>query len=158
MTASGDAAGGGASARKAPACVAVAAAGAEQGSTGLDYRAGISRETAGARAICLQLVRVAPGARAAAHLHEGHETALYVLEGEVVTWYGERLERWVVTGPGDFAYIPAGLPHVPANYGAEEAVAVVARTDPKAQESVVVLPELDALPHLAAPPPAREHP
>ncbi len=150
----GEASGAGASARAEVACVVVAAAGAEPGSTGLEYRAGISRETAGASGISLQLVRLPPGARAGAHLHEGHETALYVLEGEVVTWYGERLERWIVTGPGDFAYIPAGVPHVPANYGAEEAVAVVARTDPNAQESVLALPELDALPHLAAPPPA----
>ena len=133
-------------------CVVVRAAGRATGATGLDYFAGISRESAGARALCLQVVRVPPGGRARAHYHDGHETALYVLEGEVVTWYGSRLEKYVITGPGDFAYIPAGVPHVPANYATDEAVAVIARTDPHAQESVVATPELDGLDHLRSRP------
>lgn len=43
---------------------------------------------------------------------------------------GERLEQHA----GDFLYIPAGTPHLPVN--------------PNEQESVVLLPELDGLPHL----------
>jgi uncharacterized RmlC-like cupin family protein len=131
-----------------PDCVVVRARDCETGSTGLDYLSGISRESVGAESLCLQLVRVPPGASARAHCHDGHETAAYVLEGEVVTWYGPRLEKYAVTGPGDFVYIPAGVPHLPVNYGSSEAVAVIARTDPKAQESVVAMPELDALEHL----------
>lgn len=47
---------------------------------------------------------------------------------------------------GDFMYIPPGVPHVPVNASAAEpARAVVARTDPNEQESVVLLPDLDAL-------------
>lgn len=133
-------------------CVVVRTGAAEPGATGLGYFVGICSETAGSQRLCLQLVRVPAGGRASAHAHAGHETALYVLEGEVVTWYGERLERSVVTGPGDFAYIPPGVPHLPANYGASEAVAVIARTDPHAQESVLPLPDLDGLPHLLEPP------
>jgi uncharacterized RmlC-like cupin family protein len=133
-------------------CVVVRAGARSSGATGLDYLAGITHESAGAAGLCLELVRVPPGARARAHYHERHETALYVLEGEVVTWYGSALERHVVTGPGDFAYIPPGVPHAPANYGGVEAVAVLARTDPHAQESVVPLPDLDDLVHLGAPP------
>jgi uncharacterized RmlC-like cupin family protein len=46
------------------------------------------------------------------------------------------------------AYIPAGVPHLPINASADEPVTcIVARTDPNEQESVVVLPELDALAH-----------
>jgi uncharacterized RmlC-like cupin family protein len=135
-------------------CIVVGAATEVAGETGLEYLAGVTSESAGTQGICLQLVRVPPGARAKAHYHERHETAIYVLEGEVVTWYGRELERHVVTGPGDFAYIPPGVAHVPANYGAVEAVAVLARTDPHAQESVVPVPELDALRHLDAPPAA----
>jgi hypothetical protein len=52
---------------------------------------------------------------------------------------------------GDFIHIPAGVPHLPANRGTETVEAVIARTDPNEQESVVVLPELDALPHLPPP-------
>lgn len=133
-------------------CVVVRSGSTEPGPTGLGYFVGVCSETAGSERLCLQLVRVPPGGRAKAHSHEGHETAVYVLEGEVVTWYGERLERWVVTGCGDFAYIPPAVPHVAANYAAVEAVAVIARTDPHAQESVVALPALDELPHLRNPP------
>jgi uncharacterized RmlC-like cupin family protein len=135
------------------ACVVVGAVAGATGATGLDYLTGISRESSGSRGLCLQLVRVPPGGRARAHYHEGHETAAYVLEGEVVTWYGPRLELHATAGPGDFLFIPAGVPHVPVNYGTVAAVAVIARTDPHAQESVVALPELDDLEHLAARPP-----
>lgn len=47
---------------------------------------------------------------------------------------------------GDFLYIPAGVPHLPANQSkTQPCIAVIARTDPNEQESVVLLPELDAL-------------
>jgi uncharacterized RmlC-like cupin family protein len=47
---------------------------------------------------------------------------------------------------GEFIYIPAGVPHLPVNPSRTEPVtAVIARTDPNEQESVVLLPELDAL-------------
>ena len=81
-----------------------------------------------------------------AHKHEKHETAIYVLSGVSGTYYGERLEHHVVGRAGDFLYIPAGLPHLPYNLSASEpCVAIVARTDPNDQESVVMLPELDGL-------------
>jgi uncharacterized RmlC-like cupin family protein len=133
-------------------CVVVRVGDSKGGATGLDYLVGISAETAGARRLCLQLVGIPPGGRASAHLHREHESALYVLEGEVVMWYGERLERHAVTRAGDFLFVPAGVAHLPANYGSVAARAVLARSDPNAQESVVALPELDALPHLARPP------
>ena len=86
-----------------------------------------------------------PGARAKAHMHEAHETAIFCVSGAVDTWYGERLEHHVVVKAGDLFYIPAGVPHLPANRGSEPASAVIARTDPNEQESVVLLPELDGL-------------
>lgn len=64
-------------------------------------------------------------------------------------WFGERLEAKLVARSGDFLYIPAGVPHLPANASVTEpAVAVLARTDASEQESVVALPALDTLPHL----------
>jgi uncharacterized RmlC-like cupin family protein len=55
--------------------------------------------------------------------------------------------RGTVSRPaGDFVYIPAGMPHLPYNSSqTETCTAVVARTDPDEQESVVLLPELDEL-------------
>ena len=94
----------------------------------------------------MQLLTVPPGARAKAHKHERHETAIHVLSGEVGMWYGERLENHMVTSAGDFVYIPADTPHLPYNLSqTEPAIAVVARTDPNEQESVVMLPELDGI-------------
>ena len=99
-----------------------------------------SVESVGAKAIHLELLTLPPRGRAKAHLHERHETAIYVISGETITYFGERLEQQFVSRAGDFVYIPANMPHLPVNPSAtESAVAVVARTDPNEQESVVLL-------------------
>ena len=129
-----------------PVCARLRAGEPFTGRQGFTYAAAISAETVGAAAIHMQLLTVPPGAKAKAHKHERHETAIYVLSGEVGMWYGERLEYHMVTRAGDFLYIPADVPHLPYNRSqTEPAVAVVARTDPNEQESVVMLPELDAV-------------
>ena len=116
------------------------------GKQGFTYAAAISAETAAASAIHMQLLTVPPGARAHAHKHEAHETAIYVLSGEVGMYYGEKLENHMVTRPGDFVYIPANVPHLPYNLSSTEpCTAVISRTDPNEQESVVLLPELDLI-------------
>ena len=120
--------------------------------TGFEYRAGVVAETVACERIALQLVRIQPGVRSQAHSHGEHESAAYVLEGEVVTWFGEGLLKHATARPGDFVYIPANVPHVAANYGDVDAVALMARTDPAAQESVESFPQLDRLAHLLQPP------
>jgi uncharacterized RmlC-like cupin family protein len=115
-----------------------------QGKQGLFYAPGISAESAGAKGIHLQIVTLPPGARAKAHKHAAHETAIYALSGVSGMWYGEQLEHHVVVKAGDFLYIPADMPHLPYNPSATETcVAIIARTDPNEQESVVLLPHLD---------------
>jgi len=58
-------------------------------------------------------------------------------------WYGERLEQHLIARAGEFLYIPANMPHLPYNLSVSEScVAVIARTDPNDQESVVLLSEL----------------
>lgn len=116
------------------------------GKQGLQYAVGISAESAGARGIHMQLVTIPPGGRARAHKHATHETAIYALTGESHVWHGERLEQHSIVKPGDFFYIPADVPHLPYNPSATEpVVAVIARTDPNEQESVVLLPELESI-------------
>ncbi len=108
----------------------------------IDYFPGISAESAGATGICMHLLTIPPGGRARGHYHERHETAIYVLSGEAEMWYGEGLRERLTVRAGDFLYIPAGVPHLPANLSQTEPVkAVVARTDPNEQESVVLVPE-----------------
>jgi uncharacterized RmlC-like cupin family protein len=130
-------------------CVLVRAGAAAEGVTGVSYAAGVSAATTGSLGLCLELATLPPGAVGRAHLHADHESAAYVLDGTFVLWFGEQLEENVVGRPGDFLYIPAGVPHLPANGSqTDPAVAVLARTDPHEQESAVPLPELDELPHL----------
>ncbi len=130
-------------------CVLVQVGEAAEGRTGVTYAAGISAPSAGASGLCLQLASIPPGARARAHQHDQHESAAYVIEGEMVFRFGERLEHTLIAHPGDFIYIPSGLPHLVVNGSdSEAAAAVLARTDPNEQEDVTELPELDALPHL----------
>jgi uncharacterized RmlC-like cupin family protein len=129
-------------------CTIIRPGGSYSGQQGLDYGAGISAESAGSRGICMHRLTMEPGQRARAHLHEDHESSIYVISGTAELWYGPTLEHHAVIEAGDFVHIPAGVPHVPANTSGAPVEAVIARTDPNEQESVVLLPELDALPHL----------
>jgi uncharacterized RmlC-like cupin family protein len=128
-----------------PICRVVRPGSTYAGKQGFDYVAGISAESTGAKGICMHLLTIPPGVRAKAHLHESHETAIYALSGETEMWYGDRLEQHMVIRPGDMLYIPAGMPHLPANVSDRPATAIITRTDPNEQESVVLLPELEDL-------------
>ncbi len=113
------------------------------GRQGLTYSVGVNRENVGAEHLCMHLLRIPPGGRAKAHRHDAHETAIFLISGEVEMLHGEHLRERMTIRPGDFVYIPAGVPHLPINTGSVEALGVLSRTDPFEQESVVLLPELD---------------
>nr|WP_324170035.1 cupin domain-containing protein [Ruegeria sp. NA] len=126
-------------------CVKLRPGESYSGKQGFDYFEGIARETVGSQAICMHLLTVPPGGRARAHKHETHETAIYVISGSAKMYWGDRLEHVMETQAGDLIYIPSNTPHLPFNDGNEPAVAVIARTDPNEQESVVLIPELEDL-------------
>ena len=89
----------------------------------------------------MNLVVFPPGASAEPHYHDGFETAIYLLAGRVETRFGVGLAHRVLNEPGDFLYIPAGVPHQPRNLSATEpATALVARNTADEQESVVLYP------------------
>ena len=103
----------------------------------LPYFIGISKATAGAKGISMNLVVIPPGASAKPHIHRGYESAIYLLEGRVETRYGPGLRKSVINEAGDFIFIPADVPHQPINLSATEpARAIVARNDPNEQEHV----------------------
>lgn len=114
------------------------------GKQGLDYLAGISAESAGATGICMHLLEMPPGATSRPHYHEAHETAIFTLEGVAEMRHGPQLEHVMRIEAGDFVYIPAGVPHQPYNPTDTTVRAVLARTDPNEQESVVLLDDPDA--------------
>ncbi len=126
-----------------PTCHLIRPNSTYEGKQGLSYFAGIAAETVGSSGICMHLLTIPPGARAKAHLHESHETAIYVLSGEVHTWYGDNLEEHII--------VQRRRPLLHSSRRAASAgqserrpgIAVIARTDPNEQESVVLLPELD---------------
>jgi len=123
-------------------CVVVRGGAAFTGRQGLRYFEGISAQSAGAERLCMHRLVIPPGGRANPHLHEDHESAVFVLSGAAEMRYGAGLAERLTMGPGDFLYIPAGVPHQPANLSATEpCTAVIARTDPNEQESVVLLDE-----------------
>lgn len=128
------------------ACKLVRAGESFIGKQALQYNVGISAESVGSKAIHMQIVTIPPGARAKAHKHKAHETAIYALTGVSHVWHGNKLEHHTIVRPGDFLYIPADVPHLPYNPSdAEPVVALIARTDSNEQESVDLLPELDGL-------------
>jgi uncharacterized RmlC-like cupin family protein len=126
--------------------VIIRAAGTYEGKQGMSLATGVSSRSAGARALCLHVVTIPPGTRGIPHIHDGHESAIYAVSGETEVWHGIGLRQRSVVKAGDFIYIPPGIPHLPVNRSDVMVVAVVARTDPREQESVVTL---SLPPHLA---------
>ncbi|MEM7644048.1 MAG: cupin domain-containing protein [Pseudomonadota bacterium] len=131
--------------RTRPGCRKLRPGGTYAGKQGFDYFEGIARESVGAEGICMHLLTIPPGGRAKAHKHATHETAIYVLEGEALMYWGDRLEHRMETVAGDLVYIPADCPHLPVNPSDMAVRAVIARTDPHEQESVVLLPDLEGM-------------
>lgn len=68
-----------------PTCRVIRPGSAYDGKQGLSYFEGIAAETVGAKGLCMHVLTIPPGARAKAHLHENHETAVYVLAGAART-------------------------------------------------------------------------
>ena len=108
----------------------------------LPYFVGISKETAGAKGLSMNLVVIPPGASPKAHYHKDFETAIYLLKGRVETRFGENLKESIINEEGDFVYIPPGVPHKPVNLSkTEPALAIVSRNDPNEHENVIAYDE-----------------
>jgi uncharacterized RmlC-like cupin family protein len=104
----------------------------------------ISAPTVGSERLYSSVVTTAPGAKTRIHHHGECETSIYILSGRARYTFGATgLEEAFDAEAGDFVYIPAGVPHRPYNPTGSAAKALVARTDPREQESVVLLPALD---------------
>ena len=105
----------------------------------LNYFPGLSESTAGTRNLSMMLVRIPPGGKAEPHYHDGFEAGIYILEGKVDNRFGEGLKESVITEPGDFLFIPPGVPHQPVNLSdTEPALAIVSRNIASEREPVVL--------------------
>ena len=128
-----------------PTCKVIRSGDAYQGRQGLTYLAGLTGATVGSRAICMTLVVLPQGARAKTHLHEGIETAVYVIEGEAEMYFGARLGELLAARAGEYIYIPADMPHLVLNRSDAVCSALVAHTAADDQAGIVMLPELDGV-------------
>ena len=115
------------------------------GKQGFTYGAGASAETVGAVGICMNVLPMPPGARAKAHYHDKIETIAYMLAGECAVYHGDRLEHRLLARQGDQVFIPADVPHAPANESGAPCTWLVVHSSGSDQDGIVLLPELDAL-------------
>jgi uncharacterized RmlC-like cupin family protein len=130
--------------RHSPGCRVIRPGESFEGKQGLTYGRGISAGTAESRHLCMVTLELPPGSRARAHLHHGIETAVYVIEGEAETWFGESLSDHVLARAGDYIFIAADTPHVVVNRSDRVCRAVITHSAPDDQEGIEMRPELDS--------------
>jgi uncharacterized RmlC-like cupin family protein len=82
------------------------------------------------------------GGRAKVHYHQGIETIAYLLEGECIVYYGEKLEHRAAVRTGEQIFIPPDVPHAPCT---APCTWIVVHSSGSDQDGIVLLPELDQL-------------
>jgi uncharacterized RmlC-like cupin family protein len=126
-------------------CTIVRRGGEHEGAQGLAYALGVTSATTRTRGLCLTTAELPPGRRSACHLHRDIESAGYVVSGTLEFWWGAGLENYAVLQAGDFAHIPADVPHVVGTPPDSQAVIVVAHSSASDQDGIELLPGLDQL-------------
>jgi uncharacterized RmlC-like cupin family protein len=114
--------------------------GDKRGWNGIHYKQGLSGKNVGSKALSINLATVPPGAIAYAHIHDGFEVMLYIVQGRVRHDFGEDLKYSIVNEAGDFIYIEPGIPHEVFNIGDEPLVAFVARSTAAAWDKIINYP------------------
>lgn len=107
---------------------------------GIRYKTGLSGKNVGSKGLSMNLATVPPGAIAYAHIHDGFEVMLFILEGKVRHDYGPDLCHSVENEAGDFIYIEPGVPHEVFNIGEGNLVAMVARSAADEWDKIVDYP------------------
>jgi uncharacterized RmlC-like cupin family protein len=108
---------------------------------GIRYKTGLSGKNTPARALSMNVASVPPGAVAYAHIHDGFEVMLFILEGRVRHEYGPNLEFSVEHAAGDFIFIEPGVPHEVFNLSdTDPVIAVVARSTSDEWDKIIEFP------------------
>ncbi len=111
-----------------------------RGWNGIQYMQGLSAKNVGAEHLSINVATVPPGAIAYAHIHDGFEVMLFILQGRVKHTFGEGLENEVYNEAGDFIYIKPGVPHEVFNVGDTDLIAFVARSTADEWDKIVNYP------------------
>lgn len=114
--------------------------GSERGWNGIRYMQGMSAKNVGSTDLSINVATVPPGAIAYAHIHDGFELMLFIMQGKVRHTFGEGLAQSVDNEAGDFIYIKPGVPHEVFNIGDEELIAFVARATADEWDKIVNYP------------------
>ncbi len=105
---------------------------------GIHYKAGLSAKNTSAKELSMNVATIPPGGVAYAHIHDGFEVMLFILEGQVRHEYGPGLKKVVENEAGDFIFIEPGVPHEVLNMSdTEPVVAVVARSSADEWEKII---------------------
>lgn len=114
--------------------------GGERGWNGIRYKQGLSAKNVGSTNLSINVATVPPGAVAYAHIHDGFEVMLFIVQGRVKHTFGEGLANSVINEAGDFIYIKPGVPHEVLNIGDEPLVAFVARSAADEWDKIINYP------------------
>lgn len=107
---------------------------------GINYQQGLSGKNAGAQALSINVATVPPAGIAYAHIHDGFEVMLFIVQGRVRHAFGEGLKQSVENEAGDFIFIEPGIPHEVYNIGDEPLVAFVARSTADEWDRIIPYP------------------
>ena len=111
---------------------------------GMNREVAISGSRAGSSHLWAGTNRIEPGAATGPHHHGALESVIYIVQGQALMRWGDRLEWITRAGPGDFLLVPPYLPHQESNASAtEELHCVLVRSG--TEEVVVNLPDLQAV-------------
>ena len=95
---------------------------------GIHYKQGMSAKNVGSTQLYCNVATIPPKGIAFAHIHDGFDLMLYILEGNVRHSFGPGLRKTLDNQAGDFIYIKPGVPHEVYNLSeTEPVVAFVAR-------------------------------
>jgi uncharacterized RmlC-like cupin family protein len=114
--------------------------GAGRGWNGIQYKQGMSAKKVGSTGLSINVATGPPGAIAYAHIHDGFEVMLFIVQGKVRHNYGEGLKQEVINEAGDFIYIKPGVPHEVFNIGDEPLIAFVARSAADEWDKIINYP------------------
>jgi uncharacterized RmlC-like cupin family protein len=107
---------------------------------GIQYQQGLSARNCRARNLSINMATVPPGAIAYAHIHDGFEVMLYIVEGKVRHDFGPDLMHSVTNEAGDFIFIEPGVPHEVHNVGSGPLTAFVARSTSDEWDKIIDYP------------------
>jgi uncharacterized RmlC-like cupin family protein len=114
--------------------------GGERGWNGIRYKQGLSAKNVGSKELSINVATVPPGAIAYAHIHDGFEVMLFIVQGKVKHTFGEGLKEEVYNEAGDFIYIKPGVPHEVFNVGDGPLIAFVARSAADEWDKIINFP------------------